>query len=158
LPFGAGTIAFQDPNGKINNTSGPGFFNRRHQLKASAGYDIPKLDVTVAAVFKVQTGTPWGRIVTLTEDANGVPFNQGPITFFAEPRDSRRFDTIRYFDFRIGKFFKVGKHRLEAVADLFNAFNANVITNLNPNTGSAVGGPTDILGPRVLRLGARWTF
>jgi hypothetical protein len=112
----------------------------------------------VAAVFKVQTGTPWGRIVTLSSDANGVPFNQGPISFFAEPRDTRRFDTIRYVDFRLGKFFNIGTHRLEAVADLFNAFNANIITNLNPNTGPATGNPTDILGPRVLRLGARWTF
>ena len=159
VAFGAGTIAFQDPNGKINNTSGPSFYNRRHQLKMSAGYDIPKLDVTVAAVFKVQTGTPWGRIVTLSEDANGVPFNQGPITFFAEPRDTRRFDTIRYMDFRLGKFFNINKrHRLEVDADVFNVFNANIITNLNPNTGSATGNPTDILGPRVLRLGARWTF
>ena len=158
VAFGSGTIAFQDLNGKINNTSGPTFFNRRHVLKMFAGYDIPKIDVTVAAVFKVQTGTPWGRIVTLANDANGVPFNQGPISFFAEPRDTRRFDTIRYLDFRLGKFFNIGKHRLEAVADLFNAFNQNIITNLNPNTGSATGNPTDILGPRVLRLGARWTF
>jgi len=158
IGFGSGANAFQDINAKINNTSGPTFYNRRHQLKMFAGYDIPKIDVTVAAVFKVQSGTPWGRIVSLSNDVNGVPFNQGPISFFAEPRDARHFDTIRYLDARLGKFFNVGKHRLEVVADLFNVFNANIITNLNPNTGSAVGNPTDILGPRVLRFGARWTF
>ncbi|PYQ02688.1 MAG: hypothetical protein DMF82_15340, partial [Acidobacteria bacterium] len=109
--------------------------------------------------FKIQSGTPWGRIVSLSNDINGVPFNQGPISFFAEPRDTRHFDTIRYLDARLGKFFNFGtRHRLEVDLDLFNAFNQNIITNLNPNTGSAIGNPTDILGPRVLRLGARWTF
>ena len=159
IGFGSGANAFQDVNAKINNTSGPSFYNRRHQLKMFAGYDIPKIDVTLAAVFKVQSGTPWGRIVSLSGDVNGVPFNQGPISFFAEPRDARHFDTIRYLDLRLGKFFTINKrHRLEVDADLFNAFNANIITNLNPNTGSATGNPTDILGPRVLRFGARWTF
>ena len=157
--FGSGANAFQDPNAKINNTSGPSFYRRRHQLKASASYEIPRLDVNVAAVFKVQTGTPYGRIVTLSSDVNGVPFNQGPISFFAEPRDSHSFDTISYVDFRLGKFFKIGNnHRIEINADVFNLANANVITNLNVNTGSSFENPVSILGPRVFRIGARYTF
>jgi hypothetical protein len=159
VAYGAGTIPFQDPNAKINNTSGPSFYRRRHQLKASASYEVPKIDVNIAGVFKVQTGTPYGRIVTLTNDINGVPFNQGPISFFAEPRDFRDFDTITYVDFRIGKFFNIGKgQRLEVNADFFNLFNSNVITNLNPNTGGSFNDPTSILGPRVFRIGARYTF
>jgi hypothetical protein len=158
IGFGVGS-AFTDPNSKINNTSGPSFYNRPHQLKMSGSYDIPKIDVSIAAVVKIQSGTPWGRIVSLSNDINGVPFNQGPITFFAEPRDARRFDTIKYVDFRIGKFFNIKKHqRVEVDLDVFNLTNTSTITNLNPNTGSAVGDPSDILGPRVLRIGARWTF
>jgi len=157
--FGSGANAFQDPNAKINNTSGPSFYRRRHQLKASASYEIPKIDVNVAGVFKMQTGTPYGRIVSLSSDINGVPFNQGPISFFAEPRDSRDFDTITYVDFRLGKFFKIGKsQRIEINADFFNLFNNNVITNLNVNTGGSFENPVSILGPRVFRIGARYTF
>ena len=156
--FGSGANAFQDPNAKINNTSGPSFYRRRHQLKASASYEIPRWDVNVAAVFKVQTGTPFGRIVSLSSDINGVPFNQGPISFFAEPRDSNSFDTIKYVDFRLGKFFTIGRHRIEINADFFNLTNSNVITNLNVNTGSSFQNPFSILGPRVFRIGARYTF
>jgi hypothetical protein len=159
IGFYSGTIPFQDPNAKINNTSGPSFYRRRHQLKASASYEIPKIDVNVAAVFKIQTGTPYGRIVSLSSDINGVPFNQGPISFFAEPRDARDFDTIKYMDFRIGKFFNIGKsQRLEINVDCFNLFNTAVITNLNVNTGAAFNDPTSILGPRVVRFGARYQF
>lgn len=157
--FGQGANAFQDPNAKINNTSGPSFYRRRHQLKASASYEIPRIDVNVAAVVKLQTGTPYGRIVSLSTDSNGVPFNQGPISFFAEPRDSRDFDTITYMDFRLGKFFNLGRgHRVEVMADFFNLFNSNVVTTLNVNTGGAFQGPIGILGPRVFRIGARWAF
>jgi hypothetical protein len=159
IGFGAGANPFQDLNAKINNTSGPSFYRRRHQLKASASYEIPRVDMNVAAVFKVQTGTPYGRIVSLSTDINGVPFNQGPISFFAEPRDSRNFDTITYVDLRVSKFFDLGKgHRIEIIGDLFNAFNNNVVTNQNVNTGGAFQGPISILGPRVFRIGARWNF
>jgi hypothetical protein len=157
--FGSGANAFQDPNAKINNTSGPSFYRRRHQLKASASYEIPNIKVNVAGVFKIQTGTPYGRIVSLSNDINGVPFNQGPISFFAEPRDSRDFDTITYMDLRVAKFFDLGGgHRIEVMGDLFNVFNNNVVTNQNVNTGGSFQGPISILGPRVFRIGARWAF
>jgi hypothetical protein len=159
IGYGSGANAFQDPNAKINNTSGPTFFRRTHSLKMSGNYEIPKIDVNLGAVFKVQSGTPYGRIVSLSNDANGVPFNQGPITFFGESRDAHTFSTIVYMDLRVGKFFKVGKnHRIEVDGDFFNVFNANTITNQNVNTGSAYNNATDILGPRAFRIGARWTF
>ena len=61
-------------------------------------------------------------------------------------------------DLRISKFFHVQQHRLEVIGDFFNLFNTNVITGVNPNSGSNFNEPTDILGPRVFRLGGRWTF
>ena len=156
--IGFGTSAFTNPNQTINNTSGPGFFDRTHVFKMGGSYDIQKVGVTVAATAKVQSGTPYARILTLSSDANGVPFNQGAITFFAEPRDANRFPTLKTMDLRISKFFNVQHHRLEVIGDFFNLFNVNVVTNVNPNSGSDFSKPTDILGPRVFRLGGRWTF
>ena len=80
------------------------------------------------------------------------------ITFFAEPRDANRFSTLKTMDLRISKFFNVQRHRFEVIGDFFNLFNVNTVTNVNPNSGSDFGKPTDILGPRVFRLGGRWTF
>jgi hypothetical protein len=128
-------------------------------LKANVSYEVPKLQMNFAAAFKVQTGTPFGRIVSFSNDVNGVAFNQGPISIFAEPRDSNRFDTLSLLDLRVSKFFTFGgQHRVEVIADAFNVFNSNTVTNQNVNTGSAFGTPITILGPRVFRFGARYTF
>jgi hypothetical protein len=155
----AGQNAFLDPNTAINNDGGPSFFDRRHSLKASGNYQIPKIDVNLGTVFKLQTGVPYARLVTLSEDISGVGFNQGPITFYAEPRDSRRIKTLKYLDFRISKFFVIDqKHHLEVIGDFFNLFNANAITQVNANTGADFGKALSILGPRVFRIGARYSF
>ena len=108
---GLGPSAFLNPNQLINNTSGPGFFDRTHSFKVGGSYDVQKIGVTVAATAKVQTGTPYARILTLDADASGTPFNQGPITFFAELRDTNRFPTLKTMDLRISKFFNVQQHR-----------------------------------------------
>ena len=155
----AGANAFLDPNSALNNDGGPSFFDRRHSLKVSGSYEIPKIDVTFAGVLKIQTGVPYGRILAASEDINGVPFNQGPITVYAETRDTRRSETLKYFDFRLSKFFIINKtQRLEVMADFFNLFNQNTITAVNANTGAAFGHALDVLGPRVFRIGAKYNF
>jgi len=156
---GAGTSsAFTSPNGKINNTHGPSFFDRTHILKMDGSYEVPRWDMNVAAVLKVQTGTPYGRTLTVDSDVNGTPLNQGAITVFAEERGTRRFPTLTTMDFRVSKFVRVQQHRLEVLGDFFNLFNVSTVTNQNPNTGSDFGKPTGIIGPRAFRIGGRWSF
>jgi carboxypeptidase family protein len=155
---GSGSSAFLNPNQLINNTSGPGFYDRTHAFKLAGSYDIQPIGLTLAATGKVQTGTPFGRILTLSDDANGNPFNQGPITFFAEGRDAHRFPTLKTMDFRVAKYFTMGPRRFEIIGDVFNLFNVSTVTGVNPNSGTDFSKPTDILGPRVFRIGGRFTF
>jgi hypothetical protein len=114
--------------------------------------------MNVAAVLKVQSGTPFGRSLTLDSDIDGNPLNQGPITIFAETRGTRRFPTLKTMDFRVSKIVRVAQQRLEVLADFFNLFNVSTVTNQNPNTGSDFAKPTGILGPRAFRIGGRWSF
>jgi hypothetical protein len=124
-----------------------------------ASYQIPGIDVNLAGTYKHQTGTPYGRILTLTEDANGNAFNQGNVTIFAEPRETFRFPSLNNVDFRASKFFDIGRNRVEFIFDVFNLFNSNVVTNFNVNTGEDVfQAPLNVYGPRVVRFGGRWTF
>lgn len=157
---GAGTGGgFTDPNQAINNDEGPSFFDRRHSFKLSGSYQIPRIDVNLAAVVKLQTGVPYARVITVSADVNGVAFNQGPITVFAEPRGERRIETLKYVDFRVSKFFAFRRsQQIEVMLDMFNLFNASAITLVNNNTGSDFGNALTILGPRVFRLGARYVF
>ena len=153
-----GPQAYTNPNSAINQGGEPDFYDRTHIVKILGSYEVPRIGVNVAAVFKAQTGFPYGRVLTLTQDAAGNPFNQGTVTVFAEPRDTFRLPTVRYLDFQISKPFEVGAQRFDLVLDVFNVTNSNVVTNLNANTGPAFQSPTDVLGPRVFRLGGRWRF
>lgn len=158
IGFSAQGSAFLNPNQLINNTSGPGFYDRTNVFKLGGSYDLEKYGVTLAAIGKVQTGTPYSRILSLSTDAAGNSFNQGPITFFAEPRGAHRFPTLKTMDFRVSKYINIGQQRFEIIGDFFNLFNVSTVTGVNPHSGGVFGEPTDILGPRVFRIGGRWTF
>ncbi len=114
--------------------------------------------MNIAGVFKSQTGTPYGRILALSTDANGTAFNQGAISIFAEPRGTYRFPTINGFDFRVSKFVNFGRNRVEFIMDIFNVMNNNVVTDFNVNSGGVFQDPTNVYGPRVIRFGGRWLF
>jgi hypothetical protein len=156
--FGAGTGAYVTPNSGINNHGESDFYDRTHVFKVVASYQLPTIDVNVAGAFKSQTGTPYGRILALTTDADGNPFNQGTVSIFAEPRGTFRFPTIHAFDLRFSKFFNFDRHRFEFIVDIFNLMNVNVITDLNVNSGAVFQDPTNVYGPRVIRFGGRWLF
>jgi hypothetical protein len=156
--FGAGTGAYVTPNSGINNHGESDFYDRTHIVKLVGSYQLPKIEVNVAGVFKSQTGTPYGRILALSTDANGNSFNQGTVSIFAEPRGTFRFPTIRAFDLRVSKFVVFGSQRIEFIMDIFNLTNANVVTDFNVNSGGVFQDPTNVYGPRVVRFGGRWLF
>lgn len=153
-----GVSAYDNPNSGINQNGESDFYDRTHVIKLAASYILPKLDVNLAGIYKHQTGTPYGRILTVTEDASGNAFNQGPISLFAEPRGTYRFPSLNYVDFRASKIFRFERHELEFIFDVFNLTNTNVVTELNVNSGAVFQDPTNVFGPRVIRLGGRWRF
>jgi Carboxypeptidase regulatory-like domain len=149
---------FLNPNNLVNNNGGPGFFDRTYIFKTSGSYQLP-LDILMSAVFKAQSGTPYARVVTLRNDVNGNALNQGAVSVYAEPRGSRRFPALRTLDLRVAKSFGLGRQRkIEAMIDVFNAGNTATITSINGQTGPQFGAPLAILGPRVMRLGFRYSF
>jgi hypothetical protein len=74
--------------------------------------------------------------------------------------DAQRYDTVFDADFRLANRIKLkGRTTLELTADLFNAFNSGTILGRNRQANaSAFGNATDMLSPRILRLGARLNF
>lgn len=148
---------FLNPNNRINNTGGPGFFDRTYVFKSSGSYLLP-WNIQLSGVFKAQSGTPWTRVLTASSSLDGAPLNQGSISVYAEPRGSRRFPTVRMLDLRISKSAAVGRHSLEGILDIFNVINVNTITSINGQTGPRFAAPLAILGPRVVRLGLRYSF
>lgn len=150
--YGIGAIPV-DPNNAVN-ARGPIFWDRTHVFKASGSYLFP-YDILGSANLLVQSGPVFTRTI-LTPD--GL-LNQGQITVFAEPRDeSDRLDTLSTMDIRGSKQFRFGKQTFEALVEVYNLFNSNTVLNANPLTGPAFGDPTEVLAPRIVRFGGRFTF
>jgi hypothetical protein len=71
---------------------------------------------------------------------------------------SFRQDASNVLDFRVSKILNVGARRLEGVIDVFNVMNANTILQTGVLTGSTFNVPTQVLGPRLARVGVKFMF
>jgi hypothetical protein len=67
-------------------------------------------------------------------------------------------DRVNQLDLRITKGVRIGRYRLEAIADFYNVFNANSVLTFNTTYGPAWLTPVTILQSSFIRLGGRFTF
>ena len=129
-------------------------FNARWQVVLNALYQLPGNFEVGTSLFGRQ-----GYVypVVLRLDAGG----DGAIRTLAESTiDARRYKNVFDADFRLANNIKLGgRTTLGITADLFNAFNSGTILGRNRQANSgAFGSPTDVLSPRILRIGLRFGF
>ena len=152
-----------DPNNYINAygnlTNDP-----THMIKLQGTYVLP-FDISFNAYLRGITGNAW------TTRVRTYAFNQGRITFFAEPRGSNHYDMQKILDLRLEKIFTLAqKYRLGIMVDVFNVFNADTITSWGTRIGydwydepdylPSTDGHTlyGIVRPRQARVGIRLIF
>ena len=169
------TLGLVNADGRLTN-------DRPHEVKAYLGYEIPKLDISVNATYRMLSGrtyTPFQRF-----GSSAINFSVSAYYFgyaagrqpLLEPRGSRRLPTERVLDLRLEKVFNVaGNHRLAVFADFLNLTNEGTVTGrltrvpstslflpppAEPGTTEAIGfeAPSSIRAPRQINLGARWSF
>lgn len=154
---------FQTPNLALINSDGLVGFDRTHEIKVFAGYQIPKLEISANAYYRYLSGTPW----TPFQRVSGSTFNwTGSIDLLLEPRGSRRIEDQQLLDIRFEKVFQVGTNRLGLYLDAENLLNAGFMTGVQTRNPSAtisgtsvpLGGVTAITAPRQLTFGGRWSF
>jgi len=75
-----------------------------------------------------------------------------------EPIGTFFYPTVRLVDLRFAKSVPVGKGKLEGLFDLFNVTNSSALLSVNTQTGASFGGVLTTVNPRIVRLGARWSF
>ena len=61
-------------------------------------------------------------------------------------------------DLSLHKIVRVGKTRLDGGLDIFNSLNSNAVLQQNPNFGSSLRAPQQILQGRLLRVSAQVKF
>jgi hypothetical protein len=165
------TTFFETPTNALVNAYGHPVYDRPHEVKVYATWQIPKVEVGVNAYYRFLSGTTWTPYQRYSSRLINWPgFASGGRQPFLEPRGDRRLDSENYLDMRLEKIFRLGTgtNRLSVYADIQNVFNAGTITNANArypevsiagyDTPVAFGSPTAIAQPRKFILGARWSF
>ena len=61
-------------------------------------------------------------------------------------------------DVRVGKIVRVGRTRVQANLDIFNALNASSVLEVNNTFGGQWRQPSRILDPRMVQISARVEF
>jgi hypothetical protein len=137
-----------------------------HMIKIQGTYVLP-FDINFNAYYQAITGNAW------TTQYRTGRYNQGRITFFAEPRGSNHYPMVNLLDIRLEKVFTLAqRYRLGLMVDVFNVFNNNTITSWGTRIGNSttwyqdgVTYPTtdghelyNIVRPRQARVGVRLIF
>ena len=154
--------ATYDPNFWIN-TKGTLTNDPTHMIKLQGTYVLP-FDINLNAYFRGITGNSW------TTRYRTSRFNQGRITFLAEPRGANHYPMQKILDVRLEKIFTLArKYRLGVMLDVFNVFNSDTLTSWGTRIGydwytDGSYPSTDghelygIVRPRQARVGIRVIF
>ncbi|MGQ0736382.1 MAG: carboxypeptidase regulatory-like domain-containing protein [Acidobacteriota bacterium] len=122
-----------------------------HSFRMSGTYALP-WGLMFGSSFVAQSGGWYGRDVQVRNALNAL------VNIRVEPR-AGRYDWVKIWDNRISKRFDLPRgHSVEGMFDLFNSLNVNTVTSQVIRNGSTYGQPTEIIAPRVFRLGVRYRF
>jgi hypothetical protein len=148
---------FDEPNADYY-AYGRTYWDRPIILKVSGSYQLP-WGINVGASFRFNSGAPYAR------DAE-IKFNYTGSwdTIQMEPRGSERYDSVTILDIRAEKSFQIPGSgffpggKLGFVIDVFNLFNTNTVTDIGQVIGDNLGDVEALIGPRIMRVGVRFSF
>ena len=131
------------------------------QFKLVGSYTFP-WDVQLSSFFQSMSGDPGQRTyVFRSADPDGGPpiAQSSTVTLRLEPFGARMEPTLHVLNLRVSKQFELGAgKRFEIGADLFNMLNANEASAMRWISGPQFGSITEILPPRIVRIGGKFNF
>jgi hypothetical protein len=166
--YGSST-QFESASRALTNQDGLLTYDRRHELKVLANYQIPGVDVGVSAYFRALSGTTYEPFFRFGSQEISFPLRTGR-ELLLEPRGSRRLPSRKQLDVRLEKIFRIGsaQDRISVYADVNNVLNESTaidVITLYPDQAIggvddpvAFGSPAELIAPRQLTIGARWSF
>ncbi|MBA2301121.1 MAG: hypothetical protein H0W08_00640 [Acidobacteria bacterium] len=129
----------------------------RYQLAATAMYSA-RWGINLAGNIVSRQG--YSMPYQQTQVATGDPLgNLKTVILVADEVGDFRLPNVTSLDLRVGKEFSYNRLRVNLDFDVFNALNASTVLgrqyDLRLSTANNV---QEIMNPRVLRLGARFSF
>ncbi|HMF92938.1 MAG TPA: TonB-dependent receptor [Vicinamibacterales bacterium] len=144
-------------------------FNAQTQVKLAAVYTFP-YDIQASASYQYFPGVTQSANIVATNSmiasSLGRNLSSGPtgtVVVDVLPQQQQWEDPSNQTDIRFIKAVRLGgARRLQAICDIFNAFNARPVLGVNTRYSGTTGGawlrPTSTLVGRLLKFGVQFTF
>jgi len=143
-----------DPNNRTFNDNAVDSNDSPVIIKASGSYDLP-WGFYVGAFFNYRAGYPTQRYFNTSTSL----LNQGRISVSTEKTGASRYPDIAMLDLRLSKVFSFGRYgKIELMLDGFNILNSVTTLSWNTQSSSTYHFITQVLSPRIVRLGVKWNF
>jgi hypothetical protein len=140
-------------NGIIGNDS-------ERALRVSGSYELPKA-ISLAGSLISNSGYPFVSTYSVTRalaQTAGVALTRASQTVFLSERGDERYDAVTMLDLRVSRPFRFGSRRITPQADFFNIFNAATVVSATTTVGATYLAPSEILAPRIIRVGVSLDF
>ena len=142
-------------------------------------YTVPKVDVLVSAIFRLQPNAQPGNDVATNGASRSANYRLNAAAFLAATGRPLRTgvaqetvnllaqgdlygDRVNTLDLRFAKILRLGKTRTNVGIDLYNVFNSNTATTYeavyDPTNANAWFQPTAVVQPRFVRVNAQFDF
>jgi hypothetical protein len=145
-----------DPNNALNFPEGIEGTDSAYAFRLSGSY-IGPFDINVSGSFILNDGYPYQSSYAVTRTVFPT-LTRSSQTVRLTRRGDERLPDVAMFDLRISRAFRFGERRITPMMELFNLGNADTVVGYNVNVGSSYLRPTEILSPRLLRLGISIDF
>ncbi|HEY7058773.1 MAG TPA: TonB-dependent receptor [Vicinamibacterales bacterium] len=164
------TRQFETPNLALINAGGDASFTPTHEFKLLGSYQIPRIETSLNAYFRVTSGLPYNRIQQFATSIVGIGSSTTYRRININERGTYDLPTLSQLDLRVEKTFTApGSNKIGIYMDIENLFNRGIITSAVTRTTSATladgstfplpfDTPAGIQNPRQIRIGARWSF
>jgi hypothetical protein len=141
------------PEGIIGNDSEMAF-------RLSGSYSLP-WDIALAGSMISNNGYPYISTASVSRAAAtavGTSLTRASQTVLLSDRGDERFETVTMFDVRLSRAFRFGSRSFTPQIDFFNIGNADTVVNHNVAVGGTYLLPSEILAPRIIRIGFSLNF
>jgi len=143
-----------DPNNRTFNDNAVDSTDVPLIIKANGSYDLP-WGFYVGGYFSYRSGYPTQRYFNTSTSL----LRQGRISVATEKYGDSRYPALATLDLRLSKIFNIGTlGKVELMLDGFNLLNAVTTLGWNAQSGSTYQYITQVLAPRIIRLGVKWNY
>src|SRR6185503_10236314 len=139
----------------------------RALFKMSGAYELP-YKLQVAGTFVARPGIGISSNYVVTSALAGRPIvsstaGAAQITVNLVEPGSMFTDYLNTLDMRVSRNFRFGKYKLQGLVDIYNLFNAGMVTTVNTTFAATAAtrvwmNPTTIQSSRYVRFGAQLNF